>query len=82
MLDRGFTAAGFDEPGLSVFWGAYLSTDDEVLISGPLAEVAAEITETRVRLRERHGWIMDTYLLRRDKRDDRDDRNGKEQRQE
>jgi precorrin-6A synthase len=66
-LDGGFTAAGFDEPGLSVFWGAYLSTDDEVLISGPLAEVAAEISETRARLRERHGWIMDTYLLRRDK---------------
>jgi precorrin-6A synthase len=80
MLDRGFTAAGFNEPGLSVFWGAYLSTDDEVLISGPLAEVAAEITETRARLRGRHGWIMDTYLLRRDDRDDRD-RDDKEQRQ-
>jgi precorrin-6A synthase len=67
MLDRGFTAAGFGEPGLSVYWGAYLSTDDEVLISGPLAEVADEITATRAQLRERHGWIMDTYLLRRDR---------------
>jgi precorrin-6A synthase len=66
MLDRGFTAAGFDEPGLSVYWGAYLGTDDEMLISGPLAEVAGEITATRARLRERHGWIMDAYLLRRD----------------
>jgi precorrin-6A synthase len=66
MLDRGFTAAGFGEPGLSVYWGAYLSTDDEVLISGPLADVADEIIATRARLRERHGWIMDTYLLRRD----------------
>jgi precorrin-6A synthase len=66
MLDRGFTAAGFAEPGLSVFWGAYLSTPDEALISGPLAEVADEITETRARLREQHGWIMDTYLVRRE----------------
>lgn len=66
MLDRGFTAGGFGEPGLSVFWGAYLGTADEVLVSGPLAEVAGEITETRARLRERHGWIMDTYLLQRD----------------
>jgi precorrin-6A synthase len=66
MLDRGFTAAAFDEPGLSVFWGAYLSTPDEVLVSGPLAEVAGRITETRAALRERHGWIMDTYLLRRE----------------
>jgi precorrin-6A synthase len=66
MLDRGFTAAGFDEPGLSVYWGAYLSTDDEVLVAGPLAEVAGEIIAARARLRERHGWIMDTYLVRRD----------------
>jgi precorrin-6A synthase len=66
MLDRGFAAAGFDEPGLSIFWGAYLSTPDEVLISGPLPEVAAKITATRAALRARHGWIMDTYLIRRD----------------
>jgi precorrin-6A synthase len=65
MLDRGFTAAGFGEPGLEVYWGAYLSTPDEVLISGPLADVGAEITDTRARLREQHGWIMDTYLVRR-----------------
>ena len=67
MLDRGFTAAGIDDPSLSVFWGAYLSTADEVLIAGPLGEVADEITATRARLRERHGWIMDTYLLRRER---------------
>ena len=67
MLDSGFTPAGFGDPGLSVFWGAYLSTPDEVLISGPLPEVAARITETKVQLREQHGWIMDIYLLRRDR---------------
>jgi precorrin-6A synthase len=66
MLDSGFTAAGFGDQALTVFWGAYLSTPDETLISGRLSEVAAEITETRAALRERHGWIMDTYMLRRD----------------
>ena len=66
MLDRGFTAAEFAEPGLSVYWGAYLSTDDEVLISGPLPEVAGRISAARARLRAEHGWIMDTYLVRRD----------------
>jgi precorrin-6A synthase len=66
MLDRGFTAAEFSEPGLSVFWGAYLGTADEALISGPLAEVADEIIAARAELRERHGWIMDTYLVRRE----------------
>jgi precorrin-6A synthase len=67
MLDRGFTAAGIDEPSLSVFWGAYLSTADEALIAGPLGEVADEITRMRTELRARHGWIMDTYLLRRER---------------
>jgi precorrin-6A synthase len=66
MLDSGFTAADLTDPELTVFWGAYLSTPDEVLISGPLAEVAGDITATRARLRAEHGWIMDTYLLRRD----------------
>jgi precorrin-6A synthase len=67
MLDSGFTAASFAERDLTVFWGAYLSTGDEVLISGSLDEVADEITETRARLRDEHGWIMDSYLLRRER---------------
>lgn len=67
MLDSGFTAAAFAERDLSVFWGAYLSTGGEVLISGPLGEVADEITKTRARLRAEHGWIMDSYLLRRER---------------
>jgi precorrin-6A synthase len=66
LLDPGFTAGALDDPGLTVFWGAYLSTPDEVLIRGPLGEVAGEIDRTRTALRARHGWIMDTYLLRRD----------------
>lgn len=51
--------------GLDIFWGAYLGTPDEILISGPLAEVAARIVRVRAEARSRHGWIMDTYLLRR-----------------
>ena len=65
MLDPGFAAAALDEPDLEVFWGAYLGTADETVIAGRLAEVAEQIVETRARLRAQHGWIMDTYLLRR-----------------
>jgi precorrin-6A synthase len=50
---------------LVIYWGAYLGTPDEILIAGPLAQVAEQIRETRARARERKGWIMDTYLLRR-----------------
>jgi precorrin-6A synthase len=65
MLDAGFTAAALDEPDLEVFWGAYLSTADEVLIAGRLGDVAQQIIRVRAELRARHGWIMDSYLLRR-----------------
>lgn len=53
-------------PEAYIYWGAYLGTEDEILASGPVAEVAGQIAETRAAARERHGWIMDTYLLRRD----------------
>jgi precorrin-6A synthase len=64
MLDahQAFTA----HPGADIYWGAYLGTGDELLRSGKVADVAGDILETRAAARERHGWIMDTYLLRRD----------------
>jgi precorrin-6A synthase len=33
--------------------------------SGDVGEVADEIEHVRAEARERKGWIMDTYLLRR-----------------
>jgi precorrin-6A synthase len=48
-----------------IFWGAYLGTREEILVSGPLAEVKGEIESRRSQARAEHGWIMDTYLLRR-----------------
>ena len=65
MLDAHCTFADLDDPQLDIYWGAYLGTPDETLISGRLSEVASTIQATRARLRERKGWIMDTYLLRR-----------------
>jgi len=38
---------------------------DEILISGALPEVADEIERVRRQARERNGWIMDCYLLRK-----------------
>jgi precorrin-6A synthase len=51
-------------PDTRIWWGAYLGTPDEVLVSGTVAEVGAKIAEVRADARARHGWIMDTYLLR------------------
>jgi precorrin-6A synthase len=64
MLD-GQTAFMAADPDLDIFWGAYLGTPDEITIAGRLGDVRGQITETRKAARERHGWIMDTYLLRK-----------------
>jgi precorrin-6A synthase len=66
MLDPGFTAASLGEKDLMVFWSAYAGTADETNISGRLGAVAEKIIGTRTRLRAEHGWIMDSYLLRRE----------------
>ncbi|HEY8577707.1 MAG TPA: precorrin-6A synthase (deacetylating) [Devosia sp.] len=63
MLD-GQQAFRQADPDLKIFWGAYLGTPDQMLIAGRLGDVADEITSVRQQARERHGWIMDTYLLR------------------
>ena len=65
MLDAGLACADFDDPELDIYWGAYVGTPEEVLISGRLVEVAPEITRRKQELRKQHGWIMDTYLLQR-----------------
>ncbi len=65
MLDAGLACKDFDDPELDIHWGAYLGTPEEVLMSGRLIDVAADIARAKQELKARHGWIMDTYLLRR-----------------
>lgn len=50
---------------VDIYWGAYLGTPDEILIAGPVHQVADRIVAQRAEARQRKGWIMDTYLLRR-----------------
>ncbi|MEV6878424.1 precorrin-6A synthase (deacetylating) [Amycolatopsis sp. NPDC051128] len=66
LLDAHTTFDRFTTDGLHIFWGAYVGTPDEILIAGPLTDaLAAEIRQVRAEARDHHGWIMDTYLLRR-----------------
>lgn len=51
-------------PDTLIWWGAYLGTPDELLVAGTVGEVGRRIEELRSQARARHGWIMDTYLLR------------------
>lgn len=48
-----------------IWWGAYLGSPHELLMDGRLSDVSHDIIKTRARAREKHGWIMDCYLLRR-----------------
>lgn len=65
MLDADGAFARIDPAGLDVYWGAYLGSDDELLLAGPLDRTAPEIARVRAAALARKGWMFDTYLLRR-----------------
>lgn len=65
MLDGGTAFQSLDPEGLHIWWGAYLGMADQIIMSGALAEVGARIVAARQDARERHGWIMDSYILKR-----------------
>ena len=67
MLDAGSAFDSIDPAGVHVWWGAYVGMAEQIVIAGPLPKVGPEITEARSQARARHGWIMDIYILRRDR---------------
>ncbi|HEY1723352.1 MAG TPA: precorrin-6A synthase (deacetylating) [Magnetospirillaceae bacterium] len=65
MLDAHDTYKRFVDQDIDIYWGAYVGTEDEILIAGNLREVADDIQRVRSEARQRHGWIMDSYLMRK-----------------
>ena len=65
MLDGDCAFKTVKDTGVEIYWGAYVGTADEILVSGKLEERGPEIEKIRSDARARHGWIMDTYLLRK-----------------
>ncbi len=65
MLDGGCAFETIDPAGITIWWGAYLGMAQQALAAGPLGEVGPTLRARRAALRATHGWIMDTYLLRR-----------------
>lgn len=72
MLDGEQAFSKIDDLDAYIYWGAYLGTQDEIIIAGRLADVSDRILSTREQARAKHGWIMDIYLLRKGR--DFDDR--------
>jgi precorrin-6A synthase len=65
MLDGGTAFQSLDPQGLQIWWGAYLGMPDQIIMSGALAETGPRIVAVRQEARARHGWIMDSYILKR-----------------
>ena len=65
LLDGQCSFKAHQDADVDIHWGAYLGTADEILLSGRLSEVSARIERTRSEARDKKGWIMDTYLLRK-----------------
>jgi precorrin-6A synthase len=67
MLDADRAFLTVKDDGMDIYWGAYIGTKDEILVSGDLRTVAGDIERVRAEARARKGWIMDIYLLRKRK---------------
>lgn len=63
MLDADLACRGY--PDADIYWGAYLGLPDQILRSGRVGDVVDDIAAVRAQARERRGWMMDSYLLRR-----------------
>jgi precorrin-6A synthase len=66
FLDNYLTYKNFRDSKLHIYWGAYLGTKDEIIISGRIGDVVDEIIRLRTEARKKKGYIMETYILRRD----------------
>lgn len=65
MLDSGGAFQALPPDGIDIWWSAYAGMENEIRLSGSLAEIAPTILARRAKARETHGWIMDVYLMRR-----------------
>jgi precorrin-6A synthase len=65
VLDGEQSFKKIDGSDIDIYWGAYLGTEDEILVSGRLSDVANDIEAIRAEARRENGWIMDSYLLRK-----------------
>jgi precorrin-6A synthase len=65
MLDGETSFTTLPPDCITIYWTAYAGMENEISLSGPLAETAPKIIAARAAARAAHGWIMDIYLLRR-----------------
>jgi precorrin-6A synthase len=65
MLDADCSFKAIGDSDIDIYWGAYVGTEDEILVAGNLHKLMDDIERMRAEAKARKGWIMDTYLLRK-----------------
>ena len=65
MLDGNCSFNSLIRSDFYIWWGAYLGMPNQVIFSGNLDDVADLIVKERKKARDEHGWIMDTYLIKK-----------------
>jgi precorrin-6A synthase len=65
LLDGDCAFQHLPDRDVTIYWAAYLGMPNQLLIAGPLADAGPRIVRARAEARRAHGWIMDSYLLRR-----------------
>ena len=65
MLDGNCSFNSLIRSDFYIWWGAYLGMPNQIIFSGNLDDVADLIVKERKKARDEHGWIMDTYLIKK-----------------
>ncbi|MEL6792949.1 MAG: precorrin-6A synthase (deacetylating) [Pseudomonadota bacterium] len=65
MLDGQCSFQSLKTVDAHIWWGAFLGMPEQMLVEGELTKATPRIVAVREEGRARHGWIMDTYMLRR-----------------
>lgn len=73
LLDNYQTYKKLADSDMQLYWGCYLGTEHEHLISGAAREVVDKIIEVKKTEKARRGWIMETYLVRHNKQNETDE---------
>ncbi|HDL08783.1 MAG TPA: hypothetical protein ENG35_08625 [Desulfobacteraceae bacterium] len=65
LLDTYSAFKHFKDSDIDIYWGGYLGSKDEILLSGRLKDIIEDLKKIRSKARREKGWLMDTYILRR-----------------
>ncbi|PXF58399.1 MAG: precorrin-6A synthase (deacetylating) [Deltaproteobacteria bacterium] len=65
LLDNYSTFKDFKDSDIDIYWGGYLGSKDEILLSGRLKDIIEDLKKIRREAKREKSWLMDTYILRR-----------------